>query len=203
MTNYKLFHVLAGGWMGLIFILSSQSSLPAPDLLWQQDKLLHLVVFGILGILLAYSLKEPLIYSVIPAQEPAPAKAGGRRPASRNPGNHNYSLDSRLRVNDETGINQGLLESPGISTWWRVILLTVLVTVYGASDEYHQSFVAGRDASLWDLLADGVGGFLAAVMLFWRKRRTVKISQYILPSEGGRAPVGYLLPLREKGGDEG
>src|SRR3989344_7025222 len=117
MTNYKLFRVLAGGWMGLIFILSSQPSLPAPDLLWQQDKLLHLVVFGILSVLLAYSFKPP-----------------------------------------------------GVSTWAPVILLTALVTVYGASDEYHQSFVAGRDASLWDLLADGAGGFLAAVMFFWRER---------------------------------
>ena len=75
---------------------------------------------------------------------------------------------------------------PRIRNWNRVILLTVLVTAYGITDEFHQSFVPGRDASIWDVLADNVGGFLAAVMLFWRDRKTVNISEYNLPNESRR-----------------
>lgn len=76
---------------------------------------------------------------------------------------------------------------PQIRNWNRVILLTILVTAYGVTDEYHQSFVPGRSASIWDVLADDVGGFLAAVMLFWRDRKTVNISEHILPNESRRA----------------
>lgn len=118
MVRYWMFRVLAAGWMGLIFLLSSRPDLPTLDLFWQPDKLLHMAVFGILGVLLA-----------------------------------------------------GSLDPPGVTTWARVILVSVLVLAYGISDEYHQSFVPGRDASLGDVLADGAGGLLAALMLFWRSRR--------------------------------
>lgn len=40
--------------------------------------------------------------------------------------------------------------------------------LYGLSDEYHQSFVAGRSASGWDLVADGVGAAVVAVL--WLRR---------------------------------
>ena len=39
------------------------------------------------------------------------------------------------------------------------------VILWGISDEFHQSFVPGRDASAWDVLADTVG-FVIAVLLF-------------------------------------
>ena len=38
-------------------------------------------------------------------------------------------------------------------------------SLYGLSDEWHQSFVPGRDASLGDWLADTLGATLAAVVL--------------------------------------
>lgn len=38
------------------------------------------------------------------------------------------------------------------------------VAVFGISDEYHQSMVPGRTASVWDWLADVVGGGLAALL---------------------------------------
>ena len=78
------------------------------------------------------------------------------------------------------------LTPPRVTTWKRIFLLTILVTVYGITDEYHQSFVPDRDASAWDILADGLGGLLVASMLFGWDRRTVKISQYIRPSETRR-----------------
>ncbi len=36
--------------------------------------------------------------------------------------------------------------------------------LYGLSDEWHQSFVPGRDASIGDWLADGVGALLGTVV---------------------------------------
>jgi len=45
-----------------------------------------------------------------------------------------------------------------------VVLFCVL---YGVSDEFHQSFVPGRSCSGADVIADGVGGCLAAIA-HWR-----------------------------------
>ena len=40
--------------------------------------------------------------------------------------------------------------------------LALMITIlYGLTDELHQVFVAGRTASLIDVVADGVGGLLA------------------------------------------
>lgn len=82
-----------------------------------------------------------------------------------------------------------------VMAWKRVILLTILVTAYGITDEYHQLLVPGRDASGWDILADGLGGFLAALMLFWWDRRTVNISQPVLPNKERRILCAKAYPL--------
>ncbi|RLB19916.1 MAG: VanZ family protein [Deltaproteobacteria bacterium] len=97
--------------------------IPGPDLFSAQDKLEHLLVFGVLGFLFARSL-------------------GPRRE----------------------------------KLWqWQVAVVTLMVAVYGAVDEIHQSFVIGRDASLSDFLFDTLGGFIFALLsyrsvLFSRKR---------------------------------
>lgn len=48
-------------------------------------------------------------------------------------------------------------------------LVFAWVALYGLSDEWHQSFVAGRDASGWDLLADAVGGALVLAAIALRR----------------------------------
>jgi hypothetical protein len=53
-----------------------------------------------------------------------------------------------------------------LSTGHRRVALAVLaVLVYGASDEWHQSFTPGRDPSVCDVLTDVTGGWFAAVLL--------------------------------------
>lgn len=55
----------------------------------------------------------------------------------------------------------------------RISLLVVLFCLlYGISDEWHQSFVPGRDASAGDVLADVLGACLAMVIYGkWRQRK--------------------------------
>ncbi len=50
----------------------------------------------------------------------------------------------------------------------------VVLLLYAASDEYHQSFVVARTASLSDIVIDAAGGVLAqAAAAFRHKRRRV------------------------------
>jgi len=46
------------------------------------------------------------------------------------------------------------------------------VVFYGITDEFHQSFVPGRSADLNDLMADTLGGAVAAAgYLFWQREK--------------------------------
>jgi len=48
---------------------------------------------------------------------------------------------------------------------WRDALLAIALTVaYAGTDEFHQWFVPGRTADLWDLMADARGAVIAAVL---------------------------------------
>ncbi|MGD9006502.1 MAG: VanZ family protein [Desulfobacteraceae bacterium] len=46
--------------------------------------------------------------------------------------------------------------------WRLLVCAVVLTTLYGLSDEWHQSFVPGRDASAADLLADFAGALVGS-----------------------------------------
>jgi len=52
---------------------------------------------------------------------------------------------------------------------WFIVAL-VLIAVYALVDEYHQSFVPSRTASIFDSLIDTTGG-LAALLVYWIRRK--------------------------------
>ena len=117
---------LAMAWMALIFYLSSQSSLPTPELFPQQDKVIHAVFYGILAILLL----------------------GGFRP-----GVTGYTKTHRL-------------------------LAVLAASLYGISDELHQSFVPDRDADMLDWLADTTGAVVAVWLLASLVRKVLLARHY-------------------------
>lgn len=47
----------------------------------------------------------------------------------------------------------------------------IFCVAWGVLDEYHQSFVPGRDSTGWDVAADGVGAALGALGSAWWSRR--------------------------------
>jgi VanZ family protein len=49
------------------------------------------------------------------------------------------------------------------TSWSVVLLVTLVCTAYGVSDELHQRFVPNRQADLADLVADALGGMTAGV----------------------------------------
>ena len=54
------------------------------------------------------------------------------------------------------------------SAAWRSVLLSSL---YGITDEYHQSFVPGRTPAVDDWIADTAGATIAALVILWIARR--------------------------------
>ena len=55
----------------------------------------------------------------------------------------------------------------------QVVFVALIASVYGMSDEFHQSFVVGRDASVGDWLADSLGGLAGALLLLRRKQTSI------------------------------
>ena len=112
--------ILLGVYCGLIYYLSSQSSLPIEPLFLHQDKLIHAAAYAVMG-LLAYTLLR-----------------------------HYF----RLRY-------------IGFLAW-------IFCVLYGLSDEWHQSFVAGRDADALDWLADSVGaGLMIYALNYWLANQAI------------------------------
>jgi len=56
---------------------------------------------------------------------------------------------------------------------WLAVACVVFASAYGVSDEFHQSFVIGRDADVWDWLADSVGASLMVTILYYRRLKIV------------------------------
>lgn len=50
---------------------------------------------------------------------------------------------------------------------WLFLMGTLGASLYGLSDEWHQSFVAGRSAQMTDFLADFVGSVVGSGVCLW------------------------------------
>ena len=56
-----------------------------------------------------------------------------------------------------------------ISLGKTLLFSTIIVLLYGFTDEIHQIFVSTREFSLFDLLFDGIGGLLGSLTYRWIK----------------------------------
>jgi VanZ family protein len=59
---------------------------------------------------------------------------------------------------------------------WIYILAVFLSIAFAAGDEYHQSFVPGRNADIYDLVSDSSGIILGAMLHFLFHKRQQKAS---------------------------
>ena len=63
------------------------------------------------------------------------------------------------------------LSKSNIEAKKKIILLTLVIGfLYGASDEFHQSLVPGRNASVFDLLTDAIGALIGSIIYSYRKK---------------------------------
>ena len=59
-----------------------------------------------------------------------------------------------------------------------LLFAIIIGTVYGASDEFHQSFVPGRTASFWDLAADSTGVIMAQAVIFIKDKLCIRYKSF-------------------------
>jgi VanZ family protein len=55
--------------------------------------------------------------------------------------------------------------------WTIHVASFLLALLYGASDEYHQTFVPGRNGNLFDVGIDGLGAAITTGLNHWRQQR--------------------------------
>ena len=51
------------------------------------------------------------------------------------------------------------------------VVVVLFASLYGVSDEFHQSFVPGRDADVWDWFADTMGALCMSLYMYVRNLR--------------------------------
>ncbi len=54
------------------------------------------------------------------------------------------------------------------------IIALIIVTLYGASDEFHQRFTPGRSSELSAVAFDAVGGLIGQGAWWWKSRKTAR-----------------------------
>ena len=76
----------------------------------------------------------------------------------------------------------------GFHVRW-VVITALLSSLFGITDEYHQSFVIGRSATVMDGLVDSVAATASAALLWFLATRTV-IGKQRLPDTSGTLTLG-------------
>ena len=57
-----------------------------------------------------------------------------------------------------------------INFFWLAFITVMITLTYGASDEFHQSFVVSRTSDIKDWAADGIGAIAAMTAIFLKRR---------------------------------
>jgi hypothetical protein len=84
----------------------------------------------------------------------------------------------------------------------RAVLYGVMLSLaYALSDEWHQSFVPGRTASLHDLTVDslGIAGALGLLSLYWRKSAAWQVGARVASEEPPAAVERRVLAAKSGG----
>ena len=77
-----------------------------------------------------------------------------------------------------------LKNSPNSTLRNHALLFAIIIgTVYGASDEFHQSFVPGRTASFWDLVADSTGVIMAQAVIFIKDKLCIRYRNFSISTK--------------------
>lgn len=63
---------------------------------------------------------------------------------------------------------------PGNLNLARIFFSIAIVILYGILDEIHQGSVPGRTLDTYDALADTIGGLLAGIVIFFKRRKMVR-----------------------------
>jgi hypothetical protein len=128
---------------------SSCSHVAGPDIV-NFDKLAHFAVFGLLG---------TLVYRAGRANAHDPSQSG-----------QGHGRDARATLASRIGWHGRLahvwenLEAKGCWSKWPAWLAVLIVSAFGVTDEWHQSFVPGRSCDVFDWLADTLGAALAVTL---------------------------------------
>ena len=57
------------------------------------------------------------------------------------------------------------------------VVAAILSSLYGLSDEFHQSFVPGRSSDGYDVVADVIGSALGAALFTFHSRRGLRVKR--------------------------
>ena len=120
------------------------------------DKVAHFAVYGFLGTLVYRAGRAD-------ANDPSHSdQAHGRDArATRNGGQAHHggqAWHGRLAHVWE------ILDAKGRFSGWPAWLAVLIVSAFGVTDEWHQSFVPGRDCDVFDWLSDTLGAALAVIL---------------------------------------
>ena len=88
--------------------------------------------------------------------------------------------DKLLHTIEYTGLAVLLfraLDGEALGRWWSAVLTVMIVSAYGASDEWHQVFVPMRSADVNDWLTDTLAGAIgAAACVVFQRARALSVS---------------------------
>ena len=121
-SNTKRDGIILAMYCALIFYLSHQPTLPMPMGFPNQDKLVHMTAYAVMGSCAWLYFRH-------------------------------YALSNIVLF----------------------MIALLFSSAYGASDEFHQSFIEGRDADVWDWFADTVGAGLALLFIMKKTASTKQV----------------------------